>query len=58
MHTELRSLALLGNVLFILWIAWNAMDERAQGIRPVEAIALTSLVILLGLNIFLLSRKK
>ena len=46
---------MLGNLAYILWILWNAVDERGQGIRPVEAVALTGLIILLILNLYLLS---
>ncbi|MDB5195311.1 MAG: hypothetical protein JWO84_495 [Parcubacteria group bacterium] len=54
----LRTIALIGNGLYILWILWNAVDERAQGVRPVEARALSGLVILLVLNIAVLLRRK
>ncbi len=57
MYKLLRYGAFAGNALYILWILWNAVDERGQGIGVVQAVALTGLLVLLALNIFLLSRK-
>ena len=58
MHKLLRYGALFGNTIYILWILWNAVDERGQGIHPVEAVALTGLIFLLVLNIYLLHFKR
>ncbi len=54
----LRPLAILGNVMYILWIFYNAVDEGPKGIGPVQAVALSGLIVLLVLNIFLLSRRQ
>jgi hypothetical protein len=51
----IKYLALAGNVLYILWILYNAFDSGFQE-RPVQAIALTGLMALLILNILLISR--
>jgi hypothetical protein len=53
---ELRLIATVGNALFILWIIYNAIDERSQGIHIVQAVALGGLIVLLALNIFLLRK--
>ena len=56
--TMMRNLALVGNVVFILWIAYNGIDEGVRSVGRVEAAALFSLVLLLSLNIFVLVRKR
>ncbi len=43
--------------MFILWIVYNGIDARGQGIGLVQAVALSSLVILLVLNIYILYRR-
>ena len=53
----LRPLAIIGNALFILWIVYNAIDERGKGQSPVATVALSALVGLLIINLFLLSQK-
>ncbi|MDB5006499.1 MAG: hypothetical protein JWP45_892 [Mucilaginibacter sp.] len=42
----LRYAAICGNVLFILWISFNAMDEEFQGTVPekISAVVLTALL--------------
>ena len=50
----LRNLVLLGNLIYILWILYNGINEGFKNILSVQAIALIGLIILLGLNIFLL----
>lgn len=57
-HKYLRSLALVGNGLFILWILYNAIDDGFQNPGSVESIALSGLVCLLLLNSFVLYEKK
>ncbi len=52
------SLALFGNAMYILWILYNAIDERGQGISTVQAIVLIGLVFLLALNSIILFKKK
>jgi hypothetical protein len=54
---SLKYIALFGDVIYILWIVYNAIDEGFKSIRSVEAVALIGLVILLALNIFLLRKK-
>ena len=46
--------AFLGDTLFILWILYNAVNEGFKVVRPVEAVALSTLAGLLILNIALL----
>jgi hypothetical protein len=53
----LRTLAILGNGLFILWILYNAIDEAGQPIGAVQITALLTLIVLLVVNIFLLSSR-
>lgn len=57
MKNILKYLALVGNVLYILWILYNAIDEGPQDVGPVQATALTGLIILLVINIIVLTRK-
>lgn len=57
MTNTLRQLAIFGNGMFILWIVYNGIDERSQGIGAVQAVALSSLIVLLILNICLLYRR-
>lgn len=54
-YKVIKYLALVGNVLYILWILYNAVDSGFQE-RPVQAIALTGLIALLILNILIISR--
>ncbi|MDB5017068.1 MAG: hypothetical protein JWQ84_1900 [Mucilaginibacter sp.] len=49
----LRYAAICGNVLFILWISFNAMDEGFQGTVP-EKISAVVLIALLATNAWLL----
>ena len=55
---NLARLTIAGDALFILWILYNAVDERGQGIHMVEAAALSGLVVLLVLNILLLLKRR
>ena len=50
----LRRLAVAGNVVYILWITYNAIDGDGGAVRPVEAVALSGLMVLLVLNAALL----
>ena len=52
----LKYLAIIGNVLFILWMTYNGIDERFQG-SPMQIYSYIGLTILLLLNIFLIHRK-
>lgn len=53
----LLSLAIAGNLLFILWILYNAAKEGFQGTLPEKVSALT-LIALLATNTFLLLRSR
>ena len=55
--TFLRTIALIGNVLYILWITWNGIDEGFAG-TIVQKVSYIGIIILLILNIALISRKK
>jgi hypothetical protein len=55
---EFAHLAILGDILFILWIVYNAIDEGFQNPGSVQAIALSGLIVLLILNIVLLWKRK
>jgi len=52
----LKNAALVGNVIYILWIMYNAIDDGFRNIRSVEAVVLIGLIILLSLNIILLRK--
>jgi len=54
---SLKYVALAGDVLFILWIIYNAIDEGFSDAGSVQSIALTGLICLLVLNIWLLYRE-
>ena len=54
----LGRIALAGNVIYILWIIYNGIDEGFKGVGTVQAISLTGIVILLGLNAALLWKQK
>ncbi|MDD4989297.1 MAG: hypothetical protein PHV42_02625 [Candidatus Pacebacteria bacterium] len=54
----LRYLALVGNILFFLWIVWNGIDEGSRQVGRLELFSLGSLLCLLALNFFLLWRQK
>ena len=55
---SLKYLAIFGNVLFILWIAYNGIDEGSRNVGKVEAISLTGLLLLLALNCFVILKRK
>ncbi len=54
----LRSLALLGNAAYILWVLYNGIDEGFRNIGSVQSVALIGLILLLVLNLVLLSKEK
>ena len=54
----LKYLALVGDMIYILWILYNGIDEGFRNILNIQAIAPIGLVILLALNIFLLGDSK
>jgi len=51
---SLRYVAILGNVVFVLWVLYNAMDEGFRG-TIYEMLSGIGLILLLSLNIVLLS---
>lgn len=53
----LRYTAIFGDVLFILWVSFNAIDEGFTG-TLYQKVSYIGLVFLLILNIGLLYRKK
>ncbi|HZQ30013.1 MAG TPA: hypothetical protein VFA93_02970 [Patescibacteria group bacterium] len=53
----LKIVAVSGNILFILWMSFNAIDEAFKG-TIYQKISYVGLVSLLLLNIFLLFRRK
>jgi hypothetical protein len=55
---KLKYIAIIGNMLYILWIIYNGIDEGFRGIGRVQAVALIGLLCLLILNIILLRDKK
>lgn len=52
----LKYIALVGNVLYILWIAYNAIDDGFHGATPIEMVVLPGLLILLIINSIVLIR--
>lgn len=54
--TLLRSAAICGNILFVLWILFNAMDEGFRGTLP-EKLSAIGLIGLLSVNCVLLLMK-
>jgi len=54
--TLLRYAAVCGNILFVLWILFNAMDEGFRGTMP-EKLSAIGLIGLLSVNSLLLLRK-
>ncbi|MGA3291830.1 MAG: hypothetical protein ABSC49_01640 [Candidatus Microgenomates bacterium] len=56
-HRQLRYLAILGDVLFILWVSFNGIDEGFSG-TIYQKLSYIGLVSLLILNIGLLYPKK
>jgi len=52
----LKFAAISGNVLFILWISYNAIDNGFKG-TPAEIVSAIGLIGLLSLNSILLLKK-
>ena len=52
-----RYVAVLGNVLYILWVTYNGINEGFRG-SPVQVVSYIGLVTLLMLNIVLLALYK
>ena len=53
----LRYAAILGNVVYILWVTYNGINEGFSG-SPVQIVSYIGLVALLILNIVLLTMYK
>jgi len=53
----LRYAAIAGNILFILWISFSAMDEGFRG-ALIEKVSGITLIMLLATNSFFLLRKE
>jgi hypothetical protein len=53
----LRNIAIIGNLLYILWITWNGIDEGFAG-TIVQKVSYVGIITLLILNFVLLYRKK
>ncbi|BAU53301.1 hypothetical protein [Mucilaginibacter gotjawali] len=54
--TLLRYAAVCGNIVFVLWILFNAMDEGFRGTLP-EKLSAIGLIGLLAVNSLLLLKK-
>ena len=54
----LTKLALLGNILFVLWMLFNGIDEGFRGSTGPQIVSYIGLGLLLALNGFLLLRNK
>ena len=53
----LRFIAIVGNVLYFLWILYNGISEGFANIGTVQGVSYIGLMVLLILNIFLFFRK-
>ena len=52
----LKVIVITGNILYILFMAYNAVDERGQVTSIVQVVAPLGLMVLLALNIYLIRR--
>ncbi len=52
----IRRVAIIGNLLYILWILRNGIDEGFKA-TPIHVVSYIGIIFLLALNAFLLSRK-
>lgn len=57
MYETLKNLAVLGDILFLLWIWYNGLDEGFRA-TPVQWAAYLGLTALLILNCVLIFRQK
>ena len=53
----IRYAALIGDAMYILWIAYNAIDDGFQDIGTIRGLVPMGLVVLLLLNLVLLWRR-
>ncbi len=58
MMKYLRYSAIAGNILFLLFFFYNAIDEGGVGVTPVQMVAMIGLALLLVLNLIVLIRKR
>ena len=58
MRNGLRYLAVAGNILFVLWILFNAMDEGPATTPPIQIVLLIGMLMVLSLNAALLSTER
>jgi hypothetical protein len=56
-YRPLSSIAIAGNIMFILWITYNGIDEGFSA-TPIQIFVYIALIILLILNIILLSHRR
>lgn len=56
-YNLLRYLAVVGNLIFVLWILYNGVNEGFQG-TPLEIVSYIGLIVLLLLNSFLMCNRK
>lgn len=52
----LSILAIAGDVAFVLWMTWNAIDERGQGATGPQVASYLGLTVVLTLNAVLVWR--
>lgn len=52
----LKYLTLFGDSLYIFWVLYNGIDEGFKNIGSVQSVAIMGLILLLGLNIFILRK--
>jgi hypothetical protein len=57
LRTLLTYLAIAGNILFVLWMAFNGMDEGWRA-TPFQLMSYIGLTLLLTLNTYLLLRRE
>jgi len=57
MNDILRYVAVAGNVVFILWIAFNAIDSGFKG-TIYEVVSGMGLIFLLWINIILITKNR
>ena len=53
---KLVYLAIAGNILYILWITYNAIDDGFAG-TPVQIVSYIGIICLLALNMLLLVKR-
>lgn len=54
---DLRTVAIVGNGLYFLWIVYNGIDEGFHDIGTVQGVAMLGVLILFVLNIVVLSHR-